>query len=156
MKKGTLTLSAGTYILVGGGIGTQDTNSIIRGTGVTIYNTYDSKNPYQPLSFAANSDVQLSAPTSDPYAGILAMQDRTCCASTMPTESFQGGPNAVFQGTLYFPRSLIQFAGNPSMSLVHYTIVVARQFDVLGTSTINNDYSGITGGSPIQQVGLVE
>lgn len=156
VKKGTVTFSAGTYIIVGGGIGTQDTNSIIRGTGVTIYNTYDSKNPYTPISFNANSDVELSAPTSGSYAGILAMQDRTCCSSTMPTESFQGGPNAEFEGTLYFPRSLIQFAGNPSVSMVNYTIIVARQFDVIGTSTFNNDYAALTGGSPIQQVGLVE
>jgi len=162
VKKGTLTLSGtgtGIFILVGGGLGTQDTNSIIKGTGVFLYNTYDSKNAYQAFSLAAGSDVELSAPTSGTYAGILAMQDRTCC-STAPgsllTESFQGGPSAKFEGTLYFPTSVIDFAGNPTVSIVHYTIVVAWQFRVLGTSTFNNDYSVLTGGSPIQQVGLIE
>jgi hypothetical protein len=158
VMKGTTTFSQGTYIIVGGGIGTQDTNSIVRssGTGITIYNTYDSKNAYQPMSFNANSDVQLKASTSGAYAGILAMQDRTCCSATMPIESFQGGTNAQFEGTLYFPRSLLQFAGNPTINVVHYSIIVALRFSVVGSSTFNNDYSVVTGGSPIQQVGLVE
>jgi len=159
VKKGTAMFSSGTYILVGGGIGTQDTNSIVRSSGgVTFYNTYSTSpvRAYQAVYFAANSDVQLSAPTSGAYGGILFMQDRNCCSGTMPQESFQGGPNAQFEGTLYFPKSQIQFAGNPTVSIVHYTIVVAWQIDVLGTSTFNNDYSVLTGGSPIQQVGLIE
>ena len=158
VKSATITFSQGTYIIVGGGIGTQDTNSVVRssGTGVTIYNSYDSKNAYQPMAFNANSDVQLSASTSGTYAGILMMQDRTCCATTMPIESFQGGSNAQFEGTLYFPKSQLQFAGNPTLNVVHYSIIVALRFNVTGTSTFNNDYSVLAGGSPIQQVGLVE
>jgi len=156
VKNATATFSAGTYILVGGGITTQDTNSHIRGSGVTFYNTYNSANAYSPVNLAANSDVQIAAPTSGTYTGILFMQDRTCCSSSMPSESFQGGATSFFEGVLYFPRSVVLFAGNPSLDMAHYTIVVARRFTVKGTSTMNNDYSKLTGGNPIKQVGLVE
>ncbi|HEY5162211.1 MAG TPA: hypothetical protein VII81_04285, partial [Terriglobales bacterium] len=70
--------------------------------------------------------------------------------------SFQGGATSFFEGIIYTPRSLVQFAGNPSLDLAHYTIVVARRFAVQGTATMNNDFSKLTGGNPIKQVGLVE
>jgi hypothetical protein len=155
VKHGTATLSAGQYILVGGGIATQDSGSHLRGSGLFFYNTYNSTHPYTPVSLNANSDAEIAAATSGSYAGILFMQDRSCC-SLMLSESFQGGATSFFEGVLYFPESLVAFAGNPSLSLAHYTIVVARQFAVKGTSTMNNDYSHLAGGNPIKQTGLVE
>jgi hypothetical protein len=156
VKNGTATFAPGQYIIVGGGISTQDTNSIVAGSGAFFYNTYNSKNAYSPIQFNANSSVQLAAATSGPYPAILFMQDRGCCTSSMPTESFQGGATSFFEGVIYTPRSLVQFAGNPSLSFSHYTIVVARQFAVQGSGTMNNDFSNVTGGNPIKQVGLVE
>jgi hypothetical protein len=159
VRNGTATFSPGRYVLVGGGIGTQDSNSHIRGDSVFFYNTYDAHNDYAPINFNANSDVQLSAPKTDPaYAGILFMQDRGCCGSTMPTESFQGGASSYFEGTIYFPYSLVQFRGNPAVGVTgaHYTIVVARRFAVQGTSTMSNDFSGVSGGNPIKVTALVE
>ncbi len=156
IKSGTATFSAGNYIIVGGGISTQDTNSHVRGSGAMFYNTYNSSNTYTADQFNANSDVQLSAPTSGTYAGVLFMQDRGCCTSSMPIESFQGGATSFYEGILYFPRSLVQFAGNPSLDMAHYTIIISRRFSVQGSSTMNNDYSNLVGGNPIKQVGLVE
>jgi len=156
VKSGTVTFSSGNYILVGGGISTQDSNSHVRGSGVMIYNTYSASNTYTPISFNANSDIEIGAATSGTYAGILVMQDRTCCANTIPIESFQGGSTSFFEGVIYSPASLVQFAGNGSLSIAHYTIVIARRFAVQGSSTMNNDYSKLVGGSPIKNVGLVE
>jgi len=156
VKSGIATFSPGNYILVGGGIGTQDSNSHIAGTGVYFYNTYATGNSYSPISFNANSDVQISAPASGTYAGILTMEDRTCCASTIPTDSFQGGAATYFEGVIYSPKALVQFAGNASMTIAHYTVVVARQFSVQGSSTMNNDFSKLVAYNPIKTVGLVE
>jgi Flp pilus assembly protein TadG len=160
VKNGTATLGPGRYILVGGGIGTQDTNSIIVGSNVFIYNTYDKKNSFAPISFVANSSVQLSAPDNDPpYSGILYFEDRGCCSS-MQTDSFQGGSASYFQGTIYAQSSLVQFAGNPAVgvtsSTAKYTVVVARQFSLQGTSSMANDFSNVAGGNPIKVVALVE
>jgi hypothetical protein len=161
VKKGIATLSPGRYILVGGGIGTQDTNSVIVGSNVFFYNTYDTHNAYAPINFNANSSVQLSAPDNDPpYSGILYFEDRGCC-STMQTDSFQGGATSYFQGTIYAPSSLVQFAGNPSLSVTStttakYTVVIGRQFSLQGTSNMSNDFSNVAGGNPIKVVALVE
>jgi Flp pilus assembly protein TadG len=161
VKQGTLTLSGGRYILVGGGIGTQDTNSFIVGNNVFIYNTYDRHNSFSPIGFNANSSVQISAPDNDPpYSGILYFEDRGCC-STMQTDSFQGGSSSYFQGTIYAAPSLVQFAGNPAVGVTNtttakYTVVVARQFSVQGTSNMSNDFSNVVGGNPIKIVSLVE
>ena len=160
VKNGTATFGPGRYILVGGGIGTQDTNSIIVGSNVFFYNTYDQHNAFAPISFSANSSVQVSAPDNDPpYSGILYFEDRGCCSS-MQTDSFQGGSSSYFQGTIYAPSSLVQFAGNPSVgvtsSTAKYTVVVARQFSLQGTSNMSNDFSNVAGGNPIKVVALVE
>jgi hypothetical protein len=161
VKSGTATLSAGNYIIVGGGIGTQDTNSKIVGSNIFIYNTYDTHNAFAPISFAANSTVQVSAPDNDPpYSGILYFEDRGCC-STMQVDSFQGGSSSYFQGTIYAPASQVQFAGNPTLSVTNpvtakYTVVVAKQFALQGTSNMGNDFSNVSGGNPIKVVALVE
>jgi hypothetical protein len=157
VKSGTATLSPGNYIIVGGGIATQDTNSIIQGSGVFIYNTYNAANPYGSINFNANSSVNLSAPNAGQYAGILAFQDRGCCTS-MTMETFQGGATSTYQGTIYFPESQVAFAGNPSLGVLGgaYTIVVAKQFAVKGNATMNNDFTGVQGGNPIKAVSLVE
>src|SRR6266481_3353649 len=160
VKNGTATFSPGRYILIGGGLGTQDTNSIAVGSNVFFYNTYDQHNTFSPINFNANSSVQLSAPDNDPpYSGILYFEDRGCCAS-MQTDSFQGGSSSYFQGTIYAPSSLIQFAGNPAVgvtsSTAKYTVVIARQFSLQGTSTMSNDFSNVAGGNPIKVVALVE
>lgn len=156
VKNGTATFLPGQYIIVGGGISTQDTNSHIVGDGVFFYNTYSSTKQYKPVQFNANSDVKISAPTTGSYEGVLVMQDRGCCAATIPVESFQGGATSYFEGIIYAPNSLVQFAGNPSLDIAHYTIVIARRFAVQGTGTMNNDFSKLVGGNPIKQVGLVE
>lgn len=162
VKNGTATFASGSYIIVGGGMDTQDSNSHIRtqGDGVYFYNTYDTHNDYGTIQFNANSDVQLYAPrqgTTTPMEerAILVQQDRTCCSS-MPTESFQGGATSFFEGIIYMPKSLVQFAGNPSLDIAHYTIIIVRRFAVQGTSTMNNDFSGVAGGNPIKFVALVE
>jgi hypothetical protein len=169
VKQGIATFSPGRYILVGGGIGTQDTNSKIRGSGVFLYNTYDQHNGFTPINFNANSSVQLSAPDNDPpYSGILYFEDRGYrgCASAggcsaMLSDSFQGGSDSYFQGTIYAPSSLVQFAGNPAVGVTStvtakYTVVVADMFSLQGTSNMSNDFSNVTGGNPIKVVALVE
>lgn len=150
---GTATFSPGVYILKGGGLTTQDTNSHAVGAGVMFYNTYDATHPYGPIDLNANSTVSLSAPTSGTYAGILFFQDRTVTGT--PSETFGGGSTAKYEGTIYEPKSNITFSGNASLNAA-YTILVANQISMVGTSYLDDDYSSLPGGTPIKQVGLVE
>jgi hypothetical protein len=154
----TYTFHAGTYILVGGGLSTQSSNSHILSTGgVTFYNTFgattnSSSYAYSGINISANSTVSLIAPTSGTYAGILFFEDR---ASPPANDSFGGGSTAVYQGTIYAKNAAITMYGNSSVSTA-YTVLVADTISMIGTSGFNSNYSSVASGSPIQQTNLVE
>lgn len=153
----TVILSAGNYILVGGGLTTQSANSAISGTHVMIYNTFGLTDhggqslPYSPINLNATSTVSLTAPDSGTYAGILFFEDRNAPASF---DSYGGGSTAVYQGVIYALHAAVTMYGNSSAAA--YTMLVADTIQLVGTSGFNNDYSSLTGGSPIQKIVTVE
>jgi hypothetical protein len=148
----TFTLNPGTYILVGGGLSTQSSNSTITGTGVTFYNTYDSTYAYAPISIAANSNVTLKAPNSGTYAGILFFEDRSAPASS---DTYGGGSSAVYQGVIYAKNAAITMYGNSSIN-TKYTLIVADTISLVGSTALNSDYSLLPNGSPITRIAMVE
>ncbi|HWB83788.1 MAG TPA: pilus assembly protein TadG-related protein [Bryobacteraceae bacterium] len=156
VKNNNYTLQAGTYILVGGGLSTQSTNSQISGDGVTFYNTYGSTNQgtfsYSPISIDANSTVSLKAPNSGTYAGILFFEDRSAPARS---DTYGGGSTAVYQGVIYAKNAAVTLYGNSSVN-AKYTLLVADTISLVGTTGFNDDYSLLPNGSPIQKVVLVE
>jgi hypothetical protein len=147
------TMNPGTYILKGGGLTTQSANSHLTGSGVTIYNTYDATHSYAPLNINANSTVSLTAPTTGTYAGVLIMEDRRITAGSY-TDSFGGGSSQQYTGIIYAPKSNMNYSGNASSSA--YTILVSYRLNMVGTSTINNNYSSLPTGNPIKVTALVE
>ena len=169
VKNNTVVFAPGTYVMLGGGLSTQDNNSIIQGSGVMIYNTFDptshnnSYNTYSPINIAATSSVSLTAPTTGTYAGMLFFDDRNAptgnnCGSGNQTctDTYGGGSNAVYQGIIYNKNNCINLYGNSSVS-TQYTMIVAWCINLVGTSAFNNNYSSLpNGASPIQQVMVVE
>ena len=154
VKKGTAALSPGMYILKGGGLSTQDANSHITGTGVTLYNTYSNPSrPYAGFNIVASSTVSLTAPTTGTYAGVLIMEDRSIATGTY-TDNFGGGSSAAYTGIIYGPKSTMNFYGNASLTA--YTIIVSYRLSMVGTTAINNDYSSLPTGNPIKITALVE
>lgn len=153
VQNGTAIFDPGVYILKGGGLTTQNSNSQATGAGVMFYNTFDATHPYGGINLSANSTVSFSAPTTGTYAGILFFQDRSVTGH--PSESFGGGSSGKIEGTIYAPLSNITFYGNAALNS-SYTIIVANQISMVGTTNLQNNYSSLPGGSPIKQVGLVE
>ena len=141
------------YILKGGGLSTQNANSYITGTGVTLYNTYDATHAYAGFDIKATSTVSLTAPTTGTYAGVLIMEDRSIAAGSY-TDNFGGGSSAAYTGIIYGPRTTMNFYGNASLTA--YTIVVSYRLHMVGTTAINNDYSSLPTGNPIKITALVE
>jgi hypothetical protein len=154
----TYTFSAGTYILVGGGLSTQSSNSHIIGNGgVTFYNTFgattnSSNYSYTGIQISANSTVSLIAPTSGTYAGVLFFEDRNSPAAN---DDYGGGSTAVYQGIIYAKNAQVTMYGNSSVSTA-YTMLVADTIRLVGTSGFNNNYSSLLNGSPIQTTMMVE
>jgi hypothetical protein len=160
VKNGTAILSPGTYVIEGGGIGTQNSNSIITGVGVTIYNTCSnspgscsSSSDYAGFSLSGNSTVALSAPLTGTYASILIMEDRSIPVNTY-SDTFGGGSTATYVGTIYAPKASITMYGNAATT--SYTILVADELSMVGNTSINNNYNALPSGSPIKKIALVE
>ena len=148
VKNGTANFTPGMYILKGGGLSTQNANSHILGTGVTIYIPTTRLN--SPFDFKATSTVDLTAPTAGSYAGVLVMEDKTLTAGTY-SDNFGGGSGQAFTGIIYAPKSNMNYSGNASRSA--YTIMVTYRLYMVGTSTIN---SSLPTGNPLKITALVE
>ncbi len=145
-----VTFSSGTYILCGGMIANGGVT--MNGTGVTFYNTSGTScGSYGPIIFNGNVTANLSAPTSGSLKGILFFQDRTITNGA--GSIINGGVNAEFSGALYFPSTSLTYNGGSDAA---YTIIVAKDLTINGTATMNDDYSSLSGGSPIQNATLAE
>jgi hypothetical protein len=146
-----LHFNAGTYVLAGGGMSISS-NTIMTGTGVTFYNTTGSGG-YAAIVLNGSATVNLSAPTSGTLAGILFFQDRSIPGSAAGS-TITGNSSSTFDGAIYFATTALSFGGNSSVS--GYSIVVANQLTLSGNASIGNNYSSLTGGSPIKGTILAE
>jgi hypothetical protein len=140
----TVTMSAGTYILLGGGLNISG-GSKLSGTGVTFYNTSGTGHAYGAINISGGTTLQLAAPTTGSLAGILFYQDPTI-ASPAPS-SVSGGATTVFDGAFYFPTSALSYSGG---SASNYTIIVSRMISFSGGTTLNSNYASLPLGSPVK------
>jgi hypothetical protein len=143
--------NSGTYVLAGGGMNISS-NTVMTGTAVTFYNTTGTGG-YGAISMNGNTSANLSAPTSGPLAGILFFQDRSI-PSTAASSTISGNSTSTFDGALYFPTTQVTFGGNSSAN--GYSIVVADRLMLSGNSTVGNNYSSLSNGSPIRGTILAE
>ncbi len=141
----------GMYIL--DGIGMQISgNTRVRGKEVTFYFPPTTtgvsggkvKGVTQPpisLLIAGTTDVELKAPTSGYYEGILFYQDRNT-PSTMQN-LFTGGSKMSLEGLFYFPSTEVKFAGNSSVEGSNWVSIIARTVEFVGTSNLYQDLSEV-------------
>jgi hypothetical protein len=148
----TVTLAAGTYILLGGGL-TSDVNSSITGNGVTFYNTKDASHAYKPIYTQDSNILNLVAPTTGTYAGILFFQDRSVVSAA---QNIIAGGSAKLEGALYFPTTPLVFSSQSAVNAA-YTIIVAKSIsNQVNTFSVTSDYSSLSKGSPIKKTVLYE
>jgi hypothetical protein len=141
LSSGAATFNPGLYTL--GGSGLTVSGGSISGNGVTLYFQAGS------VVFNGSTSINLVAPTTGTYAGILFFQN----PSDPSPATINGGAGSVFQGALYFPDANVQLNGG---NVAAYTLVVSQS--VLqngGNFNIGNDYSSLPGGSPAKGVTAV-
>ena len=117
-KNSTVTISPGIYYINGSGGVSFNGSATVTGSGVMFYFTGTAS---INATGGGNqvSNIQLSAPTSGPYAGILMYQDP---ADTNVGGNPNSGPtlggdnNSFFNGILYFPKDQLTFFGNAGSS----------------------------------------
>ncbi len=142
----TLTLNPGTYYMTGpitSRTPGKDVNIV--GSGVMIYLA-----PGGSIDLDANHvSMDLSAPTSGLYSGILFYQDR---ANTSAARFSKNNGDFTFSGASYFPAAVVSVKNNLAWSS-NCTLFVAKSLEMKNNATINNDCSAF-GGTPWKSVAL--
>src|SRR5665213_409874 len=156
---GNVTFSPGVYVLNGGGF--QMTNvfgGTVTGTGVTIFNTGTGSGGcttcYGAVTTYFTGGSSLTAPTSGTYTGILFFQSSSNPQTASFNANFSFGTRPFMQGAYYFPDAQVQFNFDFGQSAA-YTLLVAKSISWLVAFTFNNDFSTLTGGSPIRNTGVL-
>lgn len=146
-----LTMTAGIYYMAGP-ITAQTPGATIawRGSGVMVY----LASPGGQVDLDSNHlTLDLSAPTSGTYKGILFFQARgnTNAANLAKNNS----DNMRLSGALYFPSTSVAVKNNNGTSSNDCTLIVAQSLDFENNSILGNACTSY-GGSLIQTAALAE
>jgi hypothetical protein len=144
-------MNPGTYIILGGTLEARG-GAVLSGNGVTIYLTSDASHPYDGIRINGGSTVSLSAPAAGPYAGVLFFEDRN--APTGYTHYMTGSASTRFEGAVYLPRNEMKYSGGSS-GVSPYTVLVADTIEFTGHSYFEDNYSDVSGGSPVKAIPVV-
>ncbi len=109
---------AGMHIMQDGGFSASGNTSVV-GEEVTVYMAGDSA-----ISVSGQADIDLSAPMTGDYAGMLLYGDPN--ASTNVQHQITGNGNLTYNGFMYFPTAELKYNGNGLGSTADYTAVIAR------------------------------
>jgi len=139
-----VTFRPGTYVITGGGGLSFHGTGRVSGNGVTFYLAAGSVN------FGTRQQIQLSAPTDVPYAGILFFQP----TGNNNTATINGSNGSFLQGALYFPNATLTMngAGNNAQ----YMVLVAKSLNINTSVNFPSDYGSLLNGSPIRTASLIQ
>jgi Flp pilus assembly protein TadG len=142
--QGTVTLNPGVYVINGGTL-KFNANANVTGAGVTFYLTNGAT-----LDMNGGAQVNLSAPTSGAYSGLVFYGDRTQASAV---NKINGNASSTITGAIYFPSQELDFLGNFS-GANGCTQVVADVIYYTGSSTFRTNCTG-TGMATIEVPGSV-
>jgi Flp pilus assembly protein TadG len=140
---GALTLNPGVYVITGSF--SASGSATITGMGVTIY----LAGPNGSLSLTGSGALNLTAPTSGPYSGILFFEDPS---DTQPM-SISGSTGTTLTGIFYAPSAALSLTG--SSGAIFNADVVTNTLTISGTGSLN-EYMGSNGTSPLSSPRVVE
>lgn len=130
--KGTVNFQPGLYIISGGDLD-ANAGAQINGTGVTFFVTSPNK-----INLNGHAKLNLSAPTSGPYAGLLFFASRD---GTNLDHKINGTAGSRTQGAIYAPTTSMEVSGNSTTGSGGCTQVVAYKINFTGNSGLGSDCS---------------
>lgn len=108
--------------------------SNVSGTGVTFF-IYKSGT----TAISGSATVNISAPTSGTYAGVLLFGDRN--GTTANNNNISGSSASVLQGTLYYPTQQVSYTGG-SNSPSNCTEIIGDTITFSGTTYVGDNCAG--------------
>lgn len=133
---GTTTLTPGTYVI--NGAMSMSGSGSMSGTGVTIY----LAPPNGSLSLTGSGALNLSAPTSGTYNGILFFED----VSDTNNMKITGSTSSTLQGIFYAPSAALTMSGTSGATI--QADLVVHALSMTGTSNFSN-YSTANPNEPL-------
>jgi Putative Flp pilus-assembly TadE/G-like len=162
----TVDLLPGTYWITGyltiASSGVLQCSKCVNGAGVTII-LIAHKNKIGYVTMASNATIDLNAPSSGPFAGLVFVQDSnglpngTTYTSTHST--FSMALSTTLNGLVYFPNSSITVEGNLSATGSRCLLLVVDTVTFNGTfslETLGCASAGLTNLPTINTVALAE
>ncbi|MFC5860848.1 Tad domain-containing protein [Acidicapsa dinghuensis] len=137
----TATFNPGTYIFTGN-FQVNGNNTLTGTGGVTFYFSSTAGS----FTVNGNSHVDLVAPTSGTYEGILLYQN----ASDTNTDIINGDNTSVWQGTIYLPGAQLTVNGNGNAAAYTFLVVNKLLDNGNSTFTLGDDYSSLQDGPPVK------
>ena len=138
---GTLTIPSvpgGTIVYLDGGAFDVGSQGVLNANGVTFILTSSNitSNPgsVAQVSINGGATLNMTAPDSGTYAGVLMYQDRR---AEFGTTNINGNSSTSFRGSFYFPNRELVFNGTSGMH-TECVQLVARRLGFTGNSAINN------------------
>jgi hypothetical protein len=132
--KGELVLAPGVHYINGGSF-KVNAGAKITGVGVTIILTGTSSSDIASLAWNGGANLNLTAPESGTYNGVLIYKDRRSPSSTV--DKINGGANMNLEGAIYMPSQTLEYTGNSGVASKCLKMV-SRKVVFSGNTTINN------------------
>ena len=136
--KGTVTLPSNSVIYVNGGTLDFGAQATVNGSNVTFIltssNATSNPSSIAQLSLNAGVTLNLTAPDTGTYAGVLMYQDRR---AAFGTSNINGNSATTLRGSFYFPNRELVFNGTSGMH-TECIQLVGRRLGFNGNASINN------------------
>jgi len=140
------TLPANSVFIIDGGTNSSNPNKLdfgaqanVTGSGVTFLLTSSaaatSPGTVAEISMNGGAQVNLTAPATGTYAGVLMYMDRR--APSTRSSTVNGNSASTYQGGLYFPSHQLTFNGTTGMN-TQCIQLVARRLSFSGNSHVSN------------------
>ncbi len=109
-----ITMAPGEYIIKGGGFRVTD-DSQVQGDGVMIFNTGSGSYDWKPLEIATTKTVDLSAPDSGAYQGVLIYEDADRAEQGEINIIKGNGFMGSLSGIVYLPKTKLLVHNNTQL-----------------------------------------
>src|SRR6185436_504567 len=111
----------------------------LNGTDVTIVLTSSTGTNYPTVRINGGAVVNITAPTTGPFAGVAIFQDRNAPAGNHNV--FNGGSTLDITGAIYMAKADLTFTGGNAIN-GSCTQIVANTIQFTGSSRLRRDCPG--------------
>ena len=146
---GTLRLGSATYVIDGGNFsaGAQARVSCTQCT-IILTNSDGGTPTIGMVDMNGGAQMNMSAPNSGTFDGILFYQDRRAPESTTTVHKVNGNSNSLMTGAFYFPNQQLQINGTAGLNFTCAQFV-SYVVEFAGNGSINNTCPGGYGDAEI-------